>query len=447
MLTHFRRVSHVCCSRTSLTSARSSSSLSAASTAVRLALPAVSPFADKVFVGFTNNDIQSAGQIQDRGAVYTVKATEPNDLNRQLVKSDHCTINIPELSIEIPASRGQLTTIEGILRDMVRDLGTDQALRRVEQPEVYEKIEALLSNIRKIVPDGDEPESSSSAATPRWSPFTVRLDDPSGNSFIEARGGFSDPKWQKREYIRSNQQNAALGLTDNEAEREDVQPEEVLSFPTTCSSCGSHLETLMKTIDIPYFKEVVLMSTNCHNCGYRDNEIKSGGAISKEGRKITLKVEDSDDLSRDILKSETAGLAIPEIDLELQPGTLGGRFTTLEGILNQVYEELDDKVFARGDAAQGEDGRTLEAFLASLKQVINAERTYTVVLDDPLANSYIQNLYAPDPDPNMQIETYTRSFDQDEELGLNDIDTETYKKDLEEKLAKEEIAEAARTEP
>lgn len=44
------------------------------------------------------------------------------------------------------------------------------------------------------------------------------------------------------------------------------------------------------------------MSTNCHDCGYRDNEVKSGGAISAKGRKITLKVEDTDDLSRDILK-------------------------------------------------------------------------------------------------------------------------------------------------
>lgn len=44
------------------------------------------------------------------------------------------------------------------------------------------------------------------------------------------------------------------------------------------------------------------MSTNCERCGYRDNEIKSGSAISQQGKKITLKVEDADDLARDILK-------------------------------------------------------------------------------------------------------------------------------------------------
>ena len=44
------------------------------------------------------------------------------------------------------------------------------------------------------------------------------------------------------------------------------------------------------------------MSTNCDRCGYRDNEVKAGGAINEKGRKITLKVEDKEDLSRDILK-------------------------------------------------------------------------------------------------------------------------------------------------
>ena len=44
------------------------------------------------------------------------------------------------------------------------------------------------------------------------------------------------------------------------------------------------------------------MSTNCDHCGYRDNEVKSGAAISEKGKRITLRVEDCEDLSRDILK-------------------------------------------------------------------------------------------------------------------------------------------------
>lgn len=69
----------------------------------------------------------------------------------------------------------------------------------------------------------------------------------------------------------------------------------------------------------------------------------------------------------DLSQSESCGLAIPEIGLALQAGTLGGRFTTLEGILDQVYEELSEKVFASGDS-HGDDG-AFEGFLKKLKEV------------------------------------------------------------------------------
>lgn len=52
-----------------------------------------------------------------------------------------------------------------------------------------------------------------------------------------------------------------------------------------------------------------------------------------------------------------------------------------------------------------------------------------MILDDPLANSYVQNLYAPDPDPNMEIVTYERTWQQNEELGLNDMKVDNYSGD------------------
>ena len=68
----------------------------------------------------------------------------------------------------------------------------------------------------------------------------------------------------------------------------------------------------------------------------------------------------------------------------------------------------------------------------NISQVKNAEHPFTLILDDPLANSYLQNLYAPDPDPNMTIEWYDRTWEQNEELGLNDMKVENYEEDAEE---------------
>lgn len=59
----------------------------------------------------------------------------------------------------------------------------------------------------------------------------------------------------------------------------------------------------------------------------------------------------------------------------------------------------------------------------------SVDQPYTLILDDPLANSYLQNLYAPDPDPNMTIEEYERTWEQNEDLGLNDMKVEGYEGD------------------
>jgi zinc finger protein len=216
----------------------------------------------------SNNDIQAAGEIQERGSVYTVKITNREDLNRQLVKSEHCLITIPEYQLQIPASRGQLTTVEGILADTIRDLELDQPARLELAPEIHGKIQALVDKLKLIVEDGKDEGGVES----KMPVFTIKLDDPSGNSFIETHGGLGDPKWSKREYERDAEQDGALGLAHAEAEKvvkmvddeeEDEKPEEVLSFPTTCSLCGSTLETLMKTVNIPHFKVSRLLAINC----------------------------------------------------------------------------------------------------------------------------------------------------------------------------------------
>ena len=213
---------------------------------------------DSLRAGCANNEVQAAGQIQERGSIYTVKITDREDLNRQLVKSEHCLITIPEYALQIPASRGQLTTVEGIISDTIRDLELDQPDRLEQIPEVHEKIKVLLDKLKLIVEDGKE----DGGIETKMPVFTIKLDDPSGNSFVETHGGLSDPKWSKREYTRSVEQNVALGLRGEEEKSEtiaeedvdDLHPEEVLSFPTTCSLCGSNLETLMKTVNIPHFK-------------------------------------------------------------------------------------------------------------------------------------------------------------------------------------------------
>jgi len=49
-------------------------------------------------------------------------------------------------------------------------------------------------------------------------------------------------------------------------------------------------------------------------------------------------VQRPEDINRDVFKSDTCVLYVPEIDLELQPGTLGSVYTTVEGMLTKVSD-------------------------------------------------------------------------------------------------------------
>ncbi|GMI36773.1 hypothetical protein TeGR_g13795, partial [Tetraparma gracilis] len=112
--------------------------------------------------------------------------------------------------------------------------------------------------------------------------------------------------------------------------------EEVMTFPTDCPGCGAPGETNMCTTQIPHFKEVIIMCLDCDKCGYRSNEVKGGGAIPDFGTRVSLTVSGPEDFGREILKSDTAGLAIPELDLELEEGSLDGVYSTVEKRVAEV---------------------------------------------------------------------------------------------------------------
>lgn len=115
------------------------------------------------------------------------------------------------------------------------------------------------------------------------------------------------------------------------------------------------------------------MAVNCDACGFRDNEIKPGAGIADKARKLTLHVTDVSDLSRDLLKSETCCLSIPEFELESVSGSLGGKFTTVEGILVVMRDQLKNtNPFSFGDSAQAGSvglGVKLKELVAKLDKV------------------------------------------------------------------------------
>ncbi|CAL8238415.1 unnamed protein product, partial [Merluccius merluccius] len=306
---------------------------------------------------WSDTEVQSAGRIQDQGVRYSVRVASRRDLDREVVRSDSAAVRIPELDFEVPAftQKGSLSTVEGLLDRAVAALEQDQAARRDACPDVAARIDQFVARLRRLKAARD--------------PFTLVVEDVSGNSFVENPAAPQrDDAMTVTHFTRTAEQDALLGIFPPEPETADREEEEeeqadadrgnprsmrdeVLVFPTNCPECNAPASTRMKLVQIPHFKEVVIMATNCDACGHRTNEVKSGGATEPLGTRITLRVTSAADVSRDVLKSETCRVLIPELEFELGMAMLGGKFTTLEGLLADVRDVVAAKnPFLCGDS-------------------------------------------------------------------------------------------------
>lgn len=132
-------------------------------------------------------------------------------------------------------------------------------------------------------------------------------------------------------------------------------------------------------------------------------------------------------INRINFQSETCSLSIPELELEVGPTTLGGRFTTVEGLLTAIRDQLANQTNAFIDSEDPATKNRFDQFINKLSSVIEGKTKVTVILDDPAGNSYIQSMAGDGKlDEAITITHYERSFEQNEELGLNDINTENY---------------------
>ena len=204
----------------------------------------------------------------------------------------------------------------------------------------------------------------------------------------------------------------------NTGEEESNVEKEVLNFPQPCPQCFREGIVKMCQATIPFFKAIIIMAFVCEICGYKSTEIKQGGGISEKGSKITFHVTKPEHCNRDVFKSDSCTVIIPEIDMQLEPGTLGAVYTTVEGFLTKIIDQMEEvNPFSSGDSAQ-DRGKFL-TFIARLKKMAAGEEPFTFVLDDPMANCFIYNPMAPEDDPQIEVEVYERTADQNEELGID----------------------------
>ncbi len=104
----------------------------------------------------------------------------------------------------------------------------------------------------------------------------------------------------------------------------------------TCKSEGS-LKLLSMSSEIPYFGEHTQITLSCDKCGMRQTDFipsEERGALS-----FTLSIEKDEHLQARIVRGSSGTVRIPELDLEVSPGTQStGYVSNVEGVVNRFID-------------------------------------------------------------------------------------------------------------
>lgn len=103
---------------------------------------------------------------------------------------------------------------------------------------------------------------------------------------------------------------------------------------------------------------------------------------------------------------------------------MGSLYTTVEGLMGRLINELTKyNPFGVGDSKT--DNKFLQ-FIDQLKSYKDGKEPFTLILDDAADNCFIYNPYLPNDDPKITIETYERTEEQNDDLGIIHMNTEDY---------------------
>eukprot|EP00915_Cephaloidophora_sp_WS-2016_P003939 GHVH01005330.1.p2 GENE.GHVH01005330.1~~GHVH01005330.1.p2 ORF type:complete len:490 (+),score=79.64 GHVH01005330.1:2328-3797(+) len=420
---------------------------------------------------YTNNDVQSGAEITKNGVRLTVSVKQRCDLNRQVIKTKISTLRIPEVDLEVPSDtqEGLTTTIEGIVTRVIDQLSSEQPLRKHLHPQVFEEIETFLQKLSALLIVDDVSEDLKT-------PFTVVIEDYSGLSNVEPARGLTalkdDPRVKVEEMERSLAQLEQMGFHKEQSNiPTDLRPSDVTTdqlqagefMDADCASCGyDGAKQRFCEIDIPGFRRCLIMAFVCDRCGFKDSEMRPSGELGDFGRIWRLSVVDRTDLDRDILKSHFAKVILrdarclpedqraPDVDLEM--GTLGSMFSTVEGLCTKAADTMDGAMPFYGDSTE-EGSKRANVWARTIDGLKNYGSgltdskgqllfPFTLELEDLADHSFIgerstrftgevgrTEYRLGNDDGQLSTHQFERSAEQDDEIGITALMKEKEERD------------------
>jgi len=156
-------------------------------------------------------------------------------------------------------------------------------------------------------------------------------------------------------------------------------------LPGPCPVCQAEIQYLYQTEEIPFFSEILIISTVCPSCGYRlaDTQLLRNAEPSR----WELRIEYPEDMMVRVIRSTNGAISIPELGVRIDPGpACEGFISNVEGVLVRVDGVLSN---LRSWAESDEERERIDNLKESIARIQEGQLPATLVIEDLSGNSAI----------------------------------------------------------
>ncbi|VUT28211.1 MAG: ZPR1 zinc-finger domain protein [Candidatus Syntrophoarchaeum sp. GoM_oil] len=160
-----------------------------------------------------------------------------------------------------------------------------------------------------------------------------------------------------------------------------------ISLKSICPICGDELEVVFTPLDLPYFDDIIAIRGTC-GCGYSYNDlmITSDGTSSS----FEFEVTSCEDLYTKVIRSATCRIKVPELGVEINPGSFAESFiTNVEGVLSRIESILEVAMSSATEEGDADRIKNIETISKKIDAVKKGEFKITLILEDEFGNSAI----------------------------------------------------------
>jgi zinc finger protein len=154
---------------------------------------------------------------------------------------------------------------------------------------------------------------------------------------------------------------------------------------TSCPLCHEELIINWQGDDIPYFGEVMHISSRCE-CGFRFTDTLI--LAQRDPVRYEMRLECMQDLNSRVVRSTSGTIRIPELGIDVEPGSISESYiTNVEGVLDRI---LNVVMTATNWSVEEPEKYSLGLDIQqALRDAMDGKKELTLIMEDPLGNSAI----------------------------------------------------------